>query len=349
MKNILGFRSNKLWKKIIASVYYLFCLLMFLGLLLYPHSKTVLMYGTEQDIRVSTFTNFIVIVILILPIAISEIRYRCKLNLFKTIFVSLISFFLLCLIMLISPEHSEQYKQYLKSIQVEENEKNLASPNSKDCYAIKNVSSDTNNSLSGKSVDNEPITVNMESQNNKDDNKPISIEEIQNESETKDANVTKENPLLAMKFSVKDIYNGYETAIIGHCGCYEADFSILECNENEWLEFYNQQLCQIKENYDTEIYYVEIDFPDGTALKFSNPYWYGSYYRKEGRSFKTNLNNMLKIKFDGNTPIGFTLYIEKNGTNYFPNLTDIKYFEEDNIDEIDSIDDVDKYIKYIPD
>lgn len=113
--NILGFRTNKLWKKIIAVSYYLFYSLMILMIISYPHSDEILQYGNKQDIINSNFFNISILLFFALPIIILEIRYRLKLNFKKTFLCSFICFVIWIIFIMNTPGNSDQYNSYLDS------------------------------------------------------------------------------------------------------------------------------------------------------------------------------------------------------------------------------------------
>ena len=113
MKHILGFRTNKLWKKIIAIVYYLFLLLFGIILLTTGTPDKILLYGTKNDITVNKIYNIITYLLFLFPIVILEMRHFLKLNIPKTILTGIIMLIGWFIVLMCIPSYSEEYNEYL--------------------------------------------------------------------------------------------------------------------------------------------------------------------------------------------------------------------------------------------
>lgn len=76
--NILGFRTNKLWKKILASTYYILYLFLILIVILSSDNSEMLTYGTNQDVIRSNLLNVSILLFFALPIIVLMKKLKRK-------------------------------------------------------------------------------------------------------------------------------------------------------------------------------------------------------------------------------------------------------------------------------
>lgn len=184
--NILGFRTNKLWKKILASTYYILYLFLILIVILSSDNSEMLTYGTNQDVIRSNLLNVSILLFFALPIIVLELRYRLKLNFIKTILCSFISFIIWIILFANIPDYSEQYNSYLESKkEVQEvQETELESQESENLLQKIEIKENVNDVIIDNKQENEVADIDeeIETEENVEDtkiNEEINLEKIE--------------------------------------------------------------------------------------------------------------------------------------------------------------------------
>lgn len=321
LRRVVGFRSNKLWKMILATLYYWFVILVTIIYVANPYSKDIVQYGNNQDKIASIMQNISVILMFLTPVVVMKMKEIFKLNIPISILVAFVYFIFSCYLLICVP-YSEQYNNYLnskteiESIESEEIKNNQIDEfdNTKNINDKNKISEDTS-----KQIEELPIVEDIEE-------KETITKEV-NEKEIIVEEVIKINPLLQLKLKEGNVYNGLKTEIIGTYAYFETDKSILNCSDEEWIEF--KQFYKDK----TNIYnWVEIDIDDNFAIHFSNDLTIGELRKIENKEMTTSLNNIIIINDDF-----VELSIMKDNQTYFSNLDKISYYDE-NGNDVDKID-----------
>ena len=116
---LLGFRSNRLWKKFISVAYFMFCLLLILFTIFEKRQGKV----TIDDFTINKIFESILCLTLITPyIFLSNTKFRDKLPLFKKhslkssiLGMTLISLIMFTFIGIVNSMHSQEYKNDMKN------------------------------------------------------------------------------------------------------------------------------------------------------------------------------------------------------------------------------------------
>lgn len=306
LNKIVGFRSNKLWKKIIATIYYLFILLYIIILASIPYSEEIIQYGNNQDKLVDIIQKIAFILMLLTPIVVMKMKEIFKLNIPISMLVAFVYFIFSCYLMVCIP-NSKQYEDYLSSKKetekVEIENTQLNNTNNKNV-----LNEDEDKDVDANIKDNVNINENEISTNKTE---PIEVKELEL------------NPLLKLEFKEKTVYNGLKTEEIGKYCYFDGNEDILNCSEQEWLEF--------KTYYDEKLKdynWIEININKDTYIHFINDLSIGTYYKRINDDERISLENIIFIK-DFKDSKTVELNVLENNEIYFKNIEKIVYYDID--------------------